>query len=169
MVFDHELDGFLAQPAVLAPAIRQRSAAYRSLFDLDPPFVIGGAPPPLDQWSRRSRVTAPETPGTVLTGIPAGLGHARGRARVVFDPGAAGHLQPDDVLVAPLIDPAWTPLFVGASAVVVDVGAQLSHAVIVARELGVPCVVSVADATRRIPDGARVTVDGGRGTVTLDE
>ena len=55
-----------------------------------------------------------------------------------------------------------------AGAVVVDVGAQISHAVIVPRELGIPCVVSVTDATRRIPDGAAVTVDGTAGTVTVD-
>jgi rifampicin phosphotransferase len=58
-------------------------------------------------------------------------------------------------------------LFVPAGAVVVDVGAQISHAVIVSRELGIPCVVSVTDGTRRIPDGAMVTVDGSTGTVTL--
>jgi rifampicin phosphotransferase len=72
-------------------------------------------------------------------------------------------------LIAPLTDPAWTPLFIPAAAVVVDVGAQVSHAVIVSRELGIPCVVSVTDATRRIPDGAMVTVDGTNGTVTIIE
>jgi rifampicin phosphotransferase len=73
------------------------------------------------------------------------------------------------VLVAPITDPAWTPLFVPAGAVVVDVGAQISHAVIVSRELGIPCVVSVIDATRKIPDGAMVEVDGTNGTVTVLE
>jgi phosphohistidine swiveling domain-containing protein len=62
---------------------------------------------------------------------------------------------------------AATPLFVPAAAVVVNVGAVVSHAVIVSRELGIPCVVSVLDATSRIPDGALVTVDGSAGTVTL--
>jgi pyruvate,water dikinase len=78
-------------------------------------------------------------------------------------------LEPGDVLIAPITDPAWTPLFVPAAAVVVNVGAQVSHAVIVSRELGIPCVVSVLDATQRIPDGALVTVDGTTGTVTLVE
>ena len=64
-------------------------------------------------------------------------------------------------MIAPGTDPAWTPLFLAACAVVVDVGAPLSHAAIVSRELGVPCVVSATNASRRIPDGATVHVDGG--------
>lgn len=72
-------------------------------------------------------------------------------------------------MIAPMTDPAWTPLFVPAAAVVVDVGAPLSHAIIVSRELGIPCVVSVTGATERIPDGAIVEVDGGAGTVTVVE
>lgn len=71
------------------------------------------------------------------------------------------------MLVAPITDPAWTPLFLPSAAVVVDVGALMSHAVIVSRELGIPCVVSVDGATRRIPDGALVEVDGTAGTVTV--
>ena len=78
-------------------------------------------------------------------------------------------LGPGDVLVAPGTDPSWTPLFVPAAAVVVDVGAMLSHAVIVSRELGIPCVPSAVDASKRIPDGALVTVDGTAGTVTVIE
>ena len=76
-------------------------------------------------------------------------------------------LEPGDVLVAPLTDPSWTPLFVPAAGVVVDVGAALSHAIIVSRELGIPCVVSATDATKRIPDGALVRVDGDTGVVTI--
>ena len=86
---------------------------------------------------------------------------------MVLDPGDPTALEPGDVLIAPITDPAWTPLFVPAAAVVVDVGAQLSHAVIVSRELGIPCVVSVTGGTRLIPDGAQVTVDGTAGTVTV--
>ena len=62
---------------------------------------------------------------------------------------------------------SYAPLFVPAAAVVVDVGALLSHSIIVSRELGIPCVPSASDATRRIPDGARVRVDGDAGVVTL--
>ena len=76
-------------------------------------------------------------------------------------------LEPGDILIAPVTDPSWTPLFVVAGAVIVDVGALLSHAVIVSRELGIPCVVSTVDATRRIPDDALVAVDGDNGLVTI--
>lgn len=68
-----------------------------------------------------------------------------------------------------MTDPAWTPLFVPAEAVVVDVGAVMSHAVIVSRELGIPCVVSASEATKRIPDGALIEVDGSSGVIAVLE
>ena len=73
----------------------------------------------------------------------------------------------DSRFIAPLTDPAWTPLFLAVDGVVVNVGGQISHAVIVSRELGLPCVVSVADATERIPDGATIELDGATGEVTI--
>ena len=88
---------------------------------------------------------------------------------MVMDPADAVDLEPGEVLVAPITDPAWTPLFLPSAAVVVNVGALMSHAVIVSRELGIPCVVSVDDATSRIPNGALVEVDGTAGTVTILE
>jgi pyruvate,water dikinase len=85
----------------------------------------------------------------------------------VLDSNDPSALEAGDVLIAPITDPSWTPLFVPAAAVVVDVGAALSHAIIVSRELGIPCVVSAVGATRNIPDGARVRVDGNTGLVTI--
>ena len=167
MLSDEELDDFLADPGPWVEVIRQREADYRALFALEPPFVFAGEPPPLRTWAPRASGPAPVATGTTLEGIPGCPGQATGRARVVLDPADPGALEPGDVLVAPITDPAWTPLFVPAAAVVVDVGAQLSHAVIVSRELGIPCVVSVTGGTRRIPDGAQVTVDGTAGTVTV--
>ena len=90
-------------------------------------------------------------------------------ARVVLDPSDPSQLEAGEVLVAPITDPSWTPLFVAASAVVVQVGSPFSHAAIVSRELGIPCVVSAGDCTRLIPDGAMVEVDGTAGTVTVVE
>jgi pyruvate,water dikinase len=87
---------------------------------------------------------------------------------VISDPGAITEFEPGDVLIAPQTDPSWTPLFVVSSAVVVGVGAPNSHAMIVSRELGIPCVAGLEGATQRIPDGAMVTVDGSAGTVTID-
>jgi pyruvate,water dikinase len=107
--------------------------------------------------------------GQSLAGMPGCPGTARGRARVVLDPADPTVLEPGDILVAPMTDPAWTPLFVPAAGVVVDVGAALSHAIIVSRELGIPCVVSVTGASRRIPDGALIEVNGDAGTVTVVE
>ncbi len=83
------------------------------------------------------------------------------------DPFETGLFEPGDILVAPQTDPAWTPLFVPAAAVVVNVGAVITHAVIISRELGVPCVVSAQDATLRIPDGALIEVNGSTGLVTI--
>jgi pyruvate,water dikinase len=85
----------------------------------------------------------------------------------VTDPAAPGDLAADEILVAPITDPSWTPLFLAAAGVVVDVGAQMSHAAIVSRELGIPAVVSVTGASTTIPDGVLVTVDGDQGTVTV--
>jgi pyruvate,water dikinase len=86
---------------------------------------------------------------------------------VILDPADPRDIQPGDVLVAPITDPAWTPLFLSAVAVVVDVGAQQSHAAIVARELGIPAVVSVTGASHTIVDGTWLDVDGDRGLVTV--
>jgi len=117
-----------------------------------------------------ARTTVPTAgPGDVRTGAAGCQGVARGRARVVMDPADAIDLEPGEVLVAPITDPAWTPLFLPSAAVVVNVGALMSHAVIVSRELGIPCVVSVDEATSRIPNGALVEVDGTAGTVTVLE
>jgi pyruvate,water dikinase len=167
---EDELDELLAGPASVAGRIAERKAWYAQLAEREPPFLVVGEPTPPAAWARRDDVrVAPARTGEVLVGIPGCPGTATGRARVLHDPGDAAVLEPGDVLVAPITDPSWTPLFVPAGAVVVDVGAQLSHAVIVSRELGIPCVVSVTDATRRIADGASVTVDGTTGTVTVVE
>jgi pyruvate,water dikinase len=91
----------------------------------------------------------------------------RGTARIIVDPFETGDFGPGDILIAPQTDPAWTPLFLSAAAVVNNVGSIITHSVIVCRELGLPCVVAVADATKRIPDGAQIEVDGLAGTVRV--
>lgn len=170
MLTADEIDEFLETPERFKETIREREARWAELASLEPPFVMNGDLVPPDQWHRRTeRKVKVADRGTQLTGIPGCPGIARGRARVILDPADGGALEPGDVLVAPITDPSWTPLFVPASAVVVDVGAQISHAIIVSRELGLPCVVSVTDATRKIRDGALVEVDGTNGTVTILE
>ena len=140
----------------------------RHLQSLEPPFILTGHPKPNSTWPKRG--AAPVTKLGVGESIRGGAGcpgQAVGRARVVLDPSDPTALEPGDILIAPMTDPSWTPLFVTAAAVVVDVGAALSHAVIVSRELGIPCVPSAIDATKRIPDGALIEVDGDAGTVTI--
>ncbi len=166
-----ELDAYVADPSSFREAIAARRAARQELVRREPPFVFDGELPSPLTWPLRSDPSraAALAVGDSIAGIGGCAGVAVGRARVVTDPGEPGDLGPGDVLIAPLTDPAWTPLFVPVEAIVVDVGGQMSHAVIVSRELGRPCVVAATDATRRIPDGAMVSVDGNAGTVTVLE
>jgi pyruvate,water dikinase len=170
-VFEHELDAYVADPASMRDVIAERRAARNELARRVPPFVFSGRLPSPDTWPLRSGRSVGVTlvVGESLTGLGGCPGVAEGRARIVTDPGDPGDLGPGDVLIAPLTDPAWTPLFVPVEAIVVDVGGQMSHAVIVSRELGRPCVVAATGATTRIPDGALVRVDGSAGTVTVIE
>ncbi|MEV8508394.1 PEP/pyruvate-binding domain-containing protein [Actinoplanes sp. NPDC051475] len=108
---------------------------------------------------------APATAG-VLTGVGAAAGRVTGPARVVTDP-ATARVEPGEILVAPTTDPGWTPLFLTAGALVTETGAIMAHGPTVAREYGIPAVISVPDATRRIATGQVVTVDGAAGTVTI--
>jgi pyruvate,water dikinase len=168
MLLDDELDAFAAQPDDFRARLAQRERQYLELFELDPPFIVNGTVKPLTSWARRGETTVePVVVGETLVGMSGAPGTYTGRARVVRDPADPFALEPGDVLIAPITDPAWTPLFVPAGAVVVNVGALVSHAVIVSRELGIPCVVSVKDATERIPDGAVISVDGTTGVVTV--
>jgi rifampicin phosphotransferase len=103
----------------------------------------------------------------VLSGIAVSPGRVTGRARVITDPRSNARIQPGEILVAPVTDAAWTPLFVTAGAIVVDVGGPLSHGSIVAREYGIPGVLNVGTATRIVKTGQLITVDGDAGKVFL--
>ena len=148
--------------------IEQRQAMFDLAAAKQEPFVIVGESEPLSTWPERDSVSVePLQPGDSIQGLSGCPGVSEGRARVILDSHDPTALEPGDVLVAPLTDPSWTPLFVPAAGVVVDVGAALSHAIIVSRELGIPCVVSATDATKRIPDGAMIQVNGDTGVVTV--
>ncbi|MFC8039276.1 PEP-utilizing enzyme [Paenarthrobacter sp. NPDC057355] len=103
----------------------------------------------------------------VLTGTAASAGQVSGTARVIQGPDDFARLRAGDVLVCRTTDPAWTPLFGIASAVVTETGGMLSHAAIVAREYGIPAVVSLRTALDLVVDGSLVAVDGSAGTVTV--
>lgn len=168
MLLESELDAYVADPARFAPVIAERLAQYLALFEIEPPFIIDADPAPLPRWPRRARPRPePARAGEVLRGIGGSAGQYQGRVRVGMDLPAAMALEPGEILVAPLTDAAWTPLFLVAGAVVVDVGALNSHAVVVSRELGIPCVLSLPDATARLRDGMELAVDGTAGTVTV--
>ncbi|TMR23333.1 phosphoenolpyruvate synthase [Nonomuraea turkmeniaca] len=134
-----------------------------------------------EQESRRRHVprvlltdgTEPEALGAAaavtdgaLTGTAASAGTVTGVARVVLDPIGA-HLEPGEILVCPSTDPGWTPLFLTAGGLVMEMGGAMSHGAVVAREYGIPAVVGVPDATHRVTTGQEIEVNGAAGTVTL--
>jgi len=168
LLFADEVEAAIDDPAGWREVALARQATLDAIESTEPPFIINETVPPLDTWAKKGEQSyEPVSAGESLQGMPGCPGVARGIARVVLDPSDPTVLGPGEILVAPYTDPAWTPLFVPASAVVVDVGAALSHAIIVSRELGIPCAVSVLDATRRIPDGATIEVDGSTGGITV--
>jgi pyruvate,water dikinase len=109
----------------------------------------------------------PANDSALLRGQGASPGRCEGIARVIMDPGTDATVAAGEILVAPYTDPAWTPLFLTASAAVVEVGSYLSHAGTIAREYGMPCVVDAENCTERIKTGDRIVVDGSTGTVSL--
>jgi rifampicin phosphotransferase len=168
MLTDDELSQCRHDPESMKDLIESRWTQFQTLYDREPVFVVNHDVPGLDQMTERNSVAVTQSSaGDVLTGNAGSGGTARGRARVILDASDPLALEPGDILIAPQTDPSWVPLFVPAAGVVVNVGAMGSHAMIVSRELGIPCVASVAEATRLIPDGATVEVDGSAGTVTI--
>jgi pyruvate,water dikinase len=168
LTFD-ELPGYLADPPSFASVIEERYQFYERLSEVDPPFVVAGQPPSLEQLEVEQPDLGWVPPGTELQGAGGSPGVVAGRARVILDASDPTALEPGDILIAPITDPSWTPLFMPAGGVVVDVGAIQSHAVVVSRELCIPCVVSVKRATEIIPDGSWIEIDGSQGTVKVLE
>jgi pyruvate,water dikinase len=139
-----------------------------------PPFL--GAPLDIEHVPPEMRALvylffgagAPQVEGREIKGQPASRGVVRGRARIIESLAQADRLQAGEVLVCGTTAPPWTPLFAIAAAVVTDTGGVLSHSAICAREYAIPCVVATQVATKVIPDGAMITVDGTKGTVTIE-
>lgn len=147
----------------LQERLASRAADFRHDQGRKPPLVLsseGEAPAvPFDRA---------DLPAGALAGTAASAGVVEGLARVVTDP-ASEVLLAGEILVAPFTDPGWTPLFVNAAAVVTEVGGLMTHGAVVAREYGIPAVVSVASAVERIRTGQRLRVDGTRGFVLILE
>jgi pyruvate,water dikinase len=154
-----------------AEAAAGREAWHRWL-DLVPPESLGAPlPPGLERMAPLRQQFGMGAPGPAADGTLRGFGASGGtvtaRARIILNLDEGELLEPGEVLVCPNTAPPWTPLFAYAAAVVVEAGGPLSHAGIAAREYAIPAVVAVQGATRAIPNGALVTVDGTAGTVAI--
>jgi pyruvate,water dikinase len=152
----------------MAGRVSQRKATHQALKRVTPPPML----PPKKKYmgidiASFTPAAEDSQTGNVLKGIPTSIGRVTGLARVIHGPEDFDQMKPGDVLVAATTTPAWTPLFVMASAVVTDIGGPLSHGSIVAREYGIPAVLGTGVATRRIRNGQTITVDGSAGTVTI--
>lgn len=159
-----------AHAALAGADLREQVSARRATFERE----LGRRQVPLVLLSNGTvPTTHPEpTPNTVptervLQGTPASPGRVTALARVILDPHHA-RLAPGEILVAPSTDPGWTPLFLQAAGLVMEVGGATAHGAIVAREYGLPAVVGVAGATEHIRTGSRLTLDGGTGIVTIE-
>ncbi|MBM3315307.1 hypothetical protein FJY71_05640, partial [candidate division WOR-3 bacterium] len=142
--------------------IADRKARFEQDRQLTPPPVIVGRFDP----SRHLPETA-TGPAEELRGLAVSPGVVTGRARVILQADPSSRVLPGEILVAPYTDPGWTPYFLPAAGIVVDVGGLLSHGSIVAREYAIPAVVNVGPATRIIRTGQLVEVDGNRGRVRI--
>ncbi|MFC3499640.1 rifamycin-inactivating phosphotransferase [Micromonospora krabiensis] len=141
--------------------IRRRREAFRSYQALTPPRVLTS-----DGEAHVGAYRRDDVPPGALVGLPVSAGVVEGRARVVLDL-AHADLEPGDILVTAHTDPSWTPLFVAVAGLVTEVGGLMTHGAVIAREYGLPAVVSVLDATRLIRDGQRIRVHGSDGYVEI--
>lgn len=172
IALDSELDSLALKETALLPTLRQREADWNALKELDiPTFIDASKPIPAiaDLPRKGSGATARAKAGDVLQGAASSQGIVEGTVRVILGTDAIDDFQPGEILVAPQTDPSWTPLFLVASGVVVNTGSMGSHAMIVARELGIPCVGGLVGATTTLQTGDRVRVDGAKGTVEVLE
>jgi pyruvate,water dikinase len=144
-----------ARPWSEVPTRREWRAQHQ---DTRLPDVWVGAPTP---------VSASQEEGRSVQGLPVSPGLVEGRARVVTHPDQRDGLEEGDILVCHTTDPSWTPLFFLAAGVAIDIGGPISHGAIVARELGVPCVINTRNGTRVIRDGDQVRLDGSTGSVVI--
>ena len=149
-------------PADVRHRVARRQAEQARLEKYRPPMNF------VERWELRAADFTEAAPGESLTGIPVSAGIAKGRVRVLMAD-LTSELQPGEVLVTEFTDIGWTPFFAYAAAVVVDTGAEMSHAAVVAREFGIPCVVGSIVGSRVLRTGHLVEVDGSSGRVTRVE
>lgn len=161
-VFYLLVDELDALPADVGALVARRRAEQRRLAAVVPPTVFSGT------WQPITTTSAALTSGETLHGVGVCGGRVRGRVRIVR-PETIDDLQPGEILVAEVTDVGYTAAFCYAAAVVTELGGPMSHAAVVAREFGFPCVVDVAGATKSLPQGALVEVDGATGEIRVLE
>ncbi len=163
LVYSLEHTGPLSseEKALLNKKISERMERFELSGALDPPRVIlGNGTVPRPSYSREG------IPPKAFIGAGVSAGIVEGRAKVVLDPQKQS-LLPGEILIAPFTDPAWTPLFINAAAVVIEVGGKMTHGSVIAREYGIPAVVSIPGATKKIITGQKIRVNGSEGYVQL--
>lgn len=145
----------------LIKLVEQRKEEYEHYRKLNAPRVMTSNGEEIKAIIKRENL-----PEGALTGIPVSSGVIEGIARVITDP-SKDSLNKGEILIAPFTDPGWTPLFINAAGLVMEVGGQLTHGTVVAREYGIPAVVGISDATKLIKTGQRIRVDGNAGYVIV--
>jgi rifampicin phosphotransferase len=141
--------------------IAARKAAHAADWALTPPRVLTSEGEAVTGAYERD-----DLPAGALVGLAVSAGTVEGRARVILEM-ADAEVEPGDILVTAYTDPSWSPLFVAVAGLVTEVGGQMTHGAVVAREYGLPAVVGVEDATRLIRDGQRIRLHGTEGYVEL--
>jgi pyruvate,water dikinase len=159
LTIDEHLAGPGEASADLAAFRRTRRDAYRAMT-LPTTFV--GMPQPLAEAP-----SSATTGSATISGAAGSAGIAEGPARVIVDLDDAGDLEPGEILVCRHTDPAWVAAMALADGLVIDIGAPASHGAIVARELGIPCVIGTATGTLKINTGDHIRVDGTQGMVEI--
>jgi phosphohistidine swiveling domain-containing protein len=159
-VFYLLVDELDALPADVSGLVARRRAEHRRLAAVVPPTVFSG------NWQPTTTSSIALSAGETLRGVGVCGGRVRGRVRIVR-PETIDDLQPGEILVAEVTDVGYTAAFCYAAAVVTELGGPMSHAAVVAREFGFPCVVDASGATRILPPGALVEVDGTTGEIRM--
>ena len=170
--------GLCDDPPALREKIMRRIAQRERYLNIELPFNFSGVPIPLEtqppETEKRSQTVEAEPADTELdnTGRPetiAGMGVSpgivQGRARVLTTPTGNARIESGEILVCPMTDPSWAGLLMLAAGAVVDMGGSLSHGAVVARELGIPCVMNTVNGSKILRTGDRVRLDGSKGTV----
>jgi phosphoenolpyruvate synthase/pyruvate phosphate dikinase len=143
--------------------ITKRKSDYEVFEKLTPPRVMTS-----DGEIITGEYDTGDIPKGALIGVPVSTGVVEGRARIILSLEDAD-IEEGDILVTAFTDPSWTPLFVSIKGLVAEVGGMMTHSAVVAREYGLPAVVSVENATRLIKDGQRIRINGAKGYVEIIE